>query len=115
VERPLAPERCRAQFTLSRHDTFPRVQELVRHNAPDGDPAAIFDRAFTLLLDPLEEQKLAAATKPRNDNADAQYTTGSLGELAMRPRRCGEPCGRATQHGAPLRARMAAPRLIRAR
>jgi hypothetical protein len=91
------------------------VQELMRHSVPDGDPAAIFDRALTLLRDQLEKQKLAAAAKLRNDDGDARHTTGRSGQTCYAPRRCGEPCGRATQHGAPLRARMAAPRLIRAR
>jgi hypothetical protein len=78
IVRPLAPERYRVQFTMSRemHDTFRRVQELMRHSVPDGDPAVIFDRAATLLLDHLEKQKLAAAAKPRNDDGNAQPTTG---------------------------------------
>src|SRR5688572_14721917 len=51
VIAPLAPERYKVQMTVSRetHDMLRRVQELMRHQLPDGDPAAIFDRALTLL------------------------------------------------------------------
>jgi 5-methylcytosine-specific restriction endonuclease McrA len=78
IVQPLAPERYRVQFTMSRemHDTFRRVQELMRHNVPDGDPAVIFDRALTLLRDHLEKQKLAAAARPRHDERKPRQTTG---------------------------------------
>jgi hypothetical protein len=78
IVQPLAPERYRVQFTMSHemHDTFRRVQELMRHNVPDGDPAVIFDRALTLLLDRLEKRKLAAAAKPRHDDRIAPHAKG---------------------------------------
>jgi 5-methylcytosine-specific restriction endonuclease McrA len=64
---PLAPERYKVQFTVSReaHDKLRRVQDLLRHSIPDGDPAAIFDRALTLLLEDLECKKLAQTNCPR--------------------------------------------------
>jgi hypothetical protein len=64
---PLAPERYKVQFTVSRdtHDKLRRVQDLLRHSIPTGDPAAIFDRALTVLLADLEKTKLAAATRAR--------------------------------------------------
>jgi 5-methylcytosine-specific restriction endonuclease McrA len=76
IVQPLAPERYRVQFTMSRemHDTFRRVQELMRHRVPDGDPAVIFDRALTLLRDHLERQKCAAAAKPRDDREQPNAT-----------------------------------------
>lgn len=56
------------QFTVSRetHDKLRRVQDLLRHAIPNGDPAAIFDRALTVLLSDLERTKLAAAARPRS-------------------------------------------------
>ena len=50
---PLAPERYRIQFTVSRktHDKFRRAQALLRHAVPSGDAAEIFDRALTLLVE----------------------------------------------------------------
>ena len=64
---PLAPERYKVQFTVSRetHDKLRRVQDLLRHAVPNGDPAAIFDRALTVLLAELEKRKLAQTDRPR--------------------------------------------------
>jgi hypothetical protein len=64
---PLAPERYKVQFTVTRetHDKLRRVQDLLRHSVPNGDPAVIFDRALTLLLGELEKKKLARTDRPR--------------------------------------------------
>ena len=64
---PLAPERYKVQFTVSRdtHDKLRRVQDLLRHQIPSGDPAAIFDRALTMLLEELERKRLAVTARPR--------------------------------------------------
>lgn len=70
---PLAPERYRVQFTVSRetHDKLRCVQDLLRHSIPTGDPAAIFDRALTILLADLERGKLAATAQPRSARSAA--------------------------------------------
>jgi 5-methylcytosine-specific restriction endonuclease McrA len=62
-----SPERYRVQFTIGKesHDKLRRLQALLRREIPDGDPAAIVDRALTLLLERVERKKLAAAAKPR--------------------------------------------------
>jgi hypothetical protein len=67
VVAPLAPERYKVQFTVTRetYDKLRRVQDLLRHTIPNGDPAAIFDRALTVLLKEVERTKLAAAVRPR--------------------------------------------------
>jgi 5-methylcytosine-specific restriction endonuclease McrA len=73
VVSPLAPERYKVQFTVST-ETFEklrRVQNLMRHRVPDGDPAAIFDCALTALLSNLERTKLASAKQPRNAKTTA--------------------------------------------
>jgi hypothetical protein len=63
----LAPERFKVQVTISReaHDKLRRAQDLLRHAIPDGDPAAIFERALTLLVEDLERKRMAAAKCPR--------------------------------------------------
>jgi hypothetical protein len=63
----LAPERYRVQLTASRetYDKLRRVQDLVRHTVPNGDPAEIFDRALTVLLHDLERRRYAATSSPR--------------------------------------------------
>ncbi len=72
--KPIAPERFKVQFTVSR-DTYEKlrqVQGLLRHTIPDGDPALIFDRSLTLLLAELSKSKLAAAKRPRPHRTAAQ-------------------------------------------
>ena len=67
VVGPLAPDRYKVQFTVPRetYDKLRRAQDLLRHTIPSGDPAAIFDRALTLLLADLERTKLAVTARPR--------------------------------------------------
>jgi hypothetical protein len=67
VVTPLAPELYQVQVTVSRetHDKLRRAQDLLRHVIPDGDPAAIIDRALSLLVAELERTRLAATTRPR--------------------------------------------------
>jgi hypothetical protein len=64
---PLSPQRYKLQFTVSRetHDKLRRAQDLLRHTFPNGDPAAIFERALTLLLTTLEKEKLGETARPR--------------------------------------------------
>jgi hypothetical protein len=64
---PLSPDHYRVQFTISRatHDKLRRVQDLLRHSNSKGDPAVIFDRALTVLLEQLEKTKLAKTGRPQ--------------------------------------------------
>jgi 5-methylcytosine-specific restriction endonuclease McrA len=67
VVAPLSPERFRLQLTISReaHDALRRVQALARHSVPNGDPAVLFERAISLLLEHLERQQYGAVRRPR--------------------------------------------------
>jgi hypothetical protein len=67
VVRASAPERYRVQFTIGEttHAKLRRLQALLRREIPDGDPATIFDRAVTLMLETVERKKLGAPAKPR--------------------------------------------------
>jgi hypothetical protein len=70
---PLGPETYKVQCTISR-DTYERLrraQDLLRHTIPNGDPAAILDRALTVLVTDLEKKKLAATAHPRAANEGA--------------------------------------------
>jgi hypothetical protein len=71
VVAPLAPERFKVQLTVSRetHDRLRRAQDLLRHSIPNGDPAEIFDRALTLLIEHLERTRLGSAKRPRQSRA----------------------------------------------
>ena len=66
--KPLAPERYKVQCTISRetHDKLRRIQGLLRHTIPDGDIAAILDRALTVMLAELSRSKCAATERPRS-------------------------------------------------
>jgi hypothetical protein len=76
VVRPLAPERYKIQVTVSReaHDKLRRAQNLLRHVIPNGDPAAIVERALTLLLQDLERRKCATVTSPRESSSSSTDT-----------------------------------------
>ena len=67
IVAPLAPARYKMQFTVSdeTYQTFRRAQDLLRHTIPNGDPAAIVDRALTMLVEHLEKTKWAATTRPQ--------------------------------------------------
>lgn len=67
VVTPLAPERYKIQFTASReaYEKLRRVQALLRHVIPNGDPAAVFERALDVLLADLERRKLGTTNRPR--------------------------------------------------
>jgi hypothetical protein len=64
---PLSPQHYKVQFTISSEtqEKLRRVQALARHAIPSGDPAEIFDRALTLLLQDLERRRCATVTSPR--------------------------------------------------
>ena len=64
---PLSPDRYLLKVTLSQetHAKLARIQDLLRHSVPTGDPAAIVDRALTVLLAQLEKAKHASTERPR--------------------------------------------------
>jgi 5-methylcytosine-specific restriction endonuclease McrA len=72
--KPLAPERFKVQFTVSRatYEKLREAQDLLRHAIPNGDPAAIFDRALTLLLADVSKTKWAATDEPKRGVATSQ-------------------------------------------
>jgi hypothetical protein len=79
VIRATAPERYKVQFTVGQetHDKLRRLQDLLRREIPNGDPATIVDRALTLLLAKVEKAKLGAAAKPRPGPAPTtRFETG---------------------------------------
>jgi hypothetical protein len=67
---PLAAERYRVQFTIGETERKLRqLQELLKREIPNGDPALIFDRALTLLLEKVEGRKRGVTSKPKAANA----------------------------------------------
>ena len=83
VVKPLAPERYKIQFTVSRetHDKLRRAQDLLRHVVPNGDPAIIFERALELLVDDLERRRIGKAAHPRaarETNSDSRHIPAAV-------------------------------------
>jgi hypothetical protein len=98
VIEPTSPERYRVQFTVGKdtHDKLRRLQALLRREIPNGGPAAIFDRAITLLLEKVERAKTGAAAKPRpirpgTDTTRSRHTPNESRRVAWR--RDGGQCG----------------------
>jgi hypothetical protein len=98
IIEPTSPERYRVQFTVGKdtHDKLRRLQALLRREIPNGDPAAIFDRAVTLLLEKVEREKIGAAKKPRpirpgTDKSRSRHTPNESKRVAWRQDggRCG--------------------------
>lgn len=71
--KPLSAESYRLQITMSRdtHDKLRRVQALMRHRVPNGDPAEIFDRALDALLREVEKTQCAYVDRPRGSKGCA--------------------------------------------
>jgi 5-methylcytosine-specific restriction endonuclease McrA len=66
VVAPVSTDQYRITITASREmrDELVQVQDLLRHQIPDGDPGKILARALSLLRQQLETEKLGRA-KPR--------------------------------------------------
>jgi len=107
VVAPLAPDQYKITFT-ARAETRRKLrlaQDLLRHQVPDGDPAEIFDRALSALLEDLARKKLGACNRPRPSRGTAPGSRHIPAELkravwlrdggrcafvAKNGRRCGE-------------------------
>src|SRR5512134_2285563 len=64
---PVSADQYRITITASREmrDELGRVQDLLRHQIPDGDPGKILARALSLLRRQLERRKLGGAAPQR--------------------------------------------------
>lgn len=73
---PGAGDRYLLRLTIS-GETFEKLQrarDLMRHGLPTGDPAAVIDRALTVLIDQLQRAKFAATPRPRPARSHAGST-----------------------------------------
>ncbi len=64
---PLGGRRYKVQFTGSQalYDKLHEARALLRHQIPNGDLGAIFDRALTLLVEDAKRKKFAQTSSPR--------------------------------------------------
>ena len=76
VMAPLGPDRYKIQFTAPRetYEKLERARALLRHAIPNGDPAAIFDRALDALLTTIERKRLAATNRPRTTRQSPSHS-----------------------------------------
>ena len=67
IIKAIGPDQYLLQLTVSRatHDRLRAAQDLLRHQHPDGDVAAIFDRALAVLIKVVERRKWASTNRPR--------------------------------------------------
>src|SRR5207245_1341237 len=74
--RTSAPESATLSFSASRacHEKFRQAQDLLRHRIPNGDVAAIFEKALDLLIEQVKKARFATGRKAREtptENAKA--------------------------------------------
>lgn len=79
VIQPLGTARYKVQFTASAalHDKLKRLQALMRSEVPDGDLAAIVERAVSEKLERLESRRFAKTTRPRNTLGESDTSPSS--------------------------------------
>jgi hypothetical protein len=67
VIKPLAEDRDAIHFTASgaMQSRLRRLQELLRHQIPNGDLAQVIDRALIIALEEVEKTRLGKTTRPR--------------------------------------------------
>jgi hypothetical protein len=119
---PLCADRYEVRFTASAETRvkLKLAQDLLRHAVPSGDPAEIFDRALTALIDALSRKKLAIVRKParaqrssaagsRHVPAEVKRTVwvrdgGTCAFVGQGGRRCNEPGWLELHHVKPFAA-----------
>ena len=71
---PLSPGRYRLQITLGQaaKDKLNQLQDLLAHQIPNGDPAAIVERALDALLIQVHKRKTGITAKPRAPRPSAK-------------------------------------------
>jgi 5-methylcytosine-specific restriction endonuclease McrA len=76
VVTPLSPERFKIQLTIGRetYDKLRRAQDLLRCSVPNGDLAAVIDRALTALLERLEKHKCGSTSRSTNAGRRTQLS-----------------------------------------
>lgn len=75
--RPLAPGRFKLQLTInqSTRNKLEQLCDLLGHQVPKGDVAAIVERAFDALLDQIHKRKTGITAKPRVPRARTDEPT----------------------------------------
>jgi hypothetical protein len=108
---PLSPARYKVQFTASAqlHDKLARLRALMRAEVPDGDLAAVIERAVTEKLERLEARRYAVTSAPRKglSGRDSAPTSRHIPAAVRRAvaERDGNRCGYVDERGRRCSAR----------
>jgi len=80
VATPLSPRRYKLQVTIGQdaRDKLAELQNLLSHQIPDGDPAAVVERALDVLLRETKKKKAALTDKPRVRRKNAGRRTRAI-------------------------------------
>lgn len=81
LDDSLLPTRYRVQLTASAElkAKLERATQLMRHRCPDGDLAAVVDRALDLLIPALEKERFGKTPRPRTPRgAKSAYVTRAV-------------------------------------
>jgi hypothetical protein len=79
VVQPLSPDRYKVQFTAGAElrDKIERLTALMRSEVPDGDLAAVIERAVTEKLERLEARRFARTAAPTKKLSDTDTSATS--------------------------------------
>ena len=85
--QPIAPRRYRLSVTLSQegHDRLRELQGVLGHQVPDGDPAAIVEKALEVLLAQALKTKAAQTERPRKSAESEPAESDSAGNTRSIP------------------------------
>ena len=102
--RPLAPARYHLQMTVDAdtHAALRKLQDLLRPEVPNGEPALIVGRALSFLLAHVERRKFAAKNQSRGVSAKGRARGTRAVGVAANPERGAEP-ERESPYGEPPR------------
>src|SRR6187399_1726431 len=83
---PLSPGRYKLQLTLSENgrNTLKQLQDLLAHQIPNGDPAAIVERALEALLTQVHKRKTGITSKPRAQKPKSESRPNATATTATR-------------------------------
>jgi 5-methylcytosine-specific restriction endonuclease McrA len=77
---PLSPRRYKLQVTIGQEarDKLAELQDLLSHQIPDGDAAAVIERALDALLSETKKKKAALTDRPRSRVTTATKKTRAI-------------------------------------
>lgn len=84
--KPLRPGRYKVELTVGQalYDKLEQLKQLLRHQVPDGDLSAIFERAVDVLLEQTLKRRCARSSKPKKPRAVARKRSRYIPRAVVR-------------------------------